>query len=252
MLNGPPSIIKATRRMVLPLLMLAWTTSVIGACSEVAPFVTPSPAAPVIVDAPSLPSQATMAKESRATADHTPTAALSPGPSTDLKRIPEPSATPTLASGSTEIPPSGCEATRVREQIFTGGRFSERPAHTVPPPDEELAKLQTLAVEVVNGHRRHRGLPPLRLSENPAALILAEDSLDSLRLAPKTSLGFTSAMLYNQFGGTGYVLAQGAINGYFTETALSRSLSEKQCSKRYASLVECKDANYSTTKSRLL
>ena len=33
---------------------------------------------------------------------------------------------------------------------------------------------------------------------------------------------------------------------------LSRSLSEKQCSKRYASLVECKDANYSTTKSRLL
>ena len=31
-----------------------------------------------------------------------------------------------------------------------------------------------------------------------------------------------------------------------------RSLSEKQCSKRYASLVECKDANYFTTKSRLL
>ena len=31
-----------------------------------------------------------------------------------------------------------------------------------------------------------------------------------------------------------------------------RSLSEKQCSKRYASLVECKDANYSTTRSRLL
>ena len=31
-----------------------------------------------------------------------------------------------------------------------------------------------------------------------------------------------------------------------------RSLSEKQCSKRYTSLVECKDANYSTTKSRLL
>ena len=30
-----------------------------------------------------------------------------------------------------------------------------------------------------------------------------------------------------------------------------RSLSEKQCSKRYASLVECKDANYSTT-TRLL
>ena len=33
---------------------------------------------------------------------------------------------------------------------------------------------------------------------------------------------------------------------------VARSLSEKQCSKRYASLVECKDANYSTTKSRLL
>ena len=32
----------------------------------------------------------------------------------------------------------------------------------------------------------------------------------------------------------------------------TRSLSEKQCSKRYASLVECKDANYSTTRSRLL
>ena len=33
---------------------------------------------------------------------------------------------------------------------------------------------------------------------------------------------------------------------------VARSLSEKQYSKRYASLVECKDANYSTTKSRLL
>ena len=32
----------------------------------------------------------------------------------------------------------------------------------------------------------------------------------------------------------------------------TRSLSEKQCSKRYASLVEYKDANYSTTKSSLL
>ena len=31
-----------------------------------------------------------------------------------------------------------------------------------------------------------------------------------------------------------------------------RSLSEKQCSKRYTSLVECKDANYPMTKSRLL
>ena len=35
-------------------------------------------------------------------------------------------------------------------------------------------------------------------------------------------------------------------------SAVARSLSEKQCSKRYASLVECKDAIYSTTKSRLL
>ena len=33
---------------------------------------------------------------------------------------------------------------------------------------------------------------------------------------------------------------------------IPRSLSEKQCSKRYASLVECKDTNYSTTKSSLL
>ena len=41
----------------------------------------------------------------------------------------------------------------------------------------------------------------------------------------------------------------GEISLFPTKT---RSLSEKQCSKRYASLVECKDANYSTTKSRLL
>ena len=33
---------------------------------------------------------------------------------------------------------------------------------------------------------------------------------------------------------------------------IARSLSEKQYSKRYASLVECKDVNNSTTKSRLL
>ena len=37
-----------------------------------------------------------------------------------------------------------------------------------------------------------------------------------------------------------------------SQRQIARSLSEKQCSKRYASLVECKDANYSTTKSRLL
>ena len=36
------------------------------------------------------------------------------------------------------------------------------------------------------------------------------------------------------------------------ESGCPRSLSEKQCSKRYASLVECKDATYSMTKSRLL
>ena len=36
------------------------------------------------------------------------------------------------------------------------------------------------------------------------------------------------------------------------KTTIARSLSEKQCSKRYASLVECKDTNYSTTKSSLL
>ena len=46
---------------------------------------------------------------------------------------------------------------------------------------------------------------------------------------------------------------------FWSITALSavlflaaRSLSEKQYSKRYASLVECKDVNNSTTKSRLL
>ena len=33
-------------------------------------------------------------------------------------------------------------------------------------------------------------------------------------------------------------------------TPIPRSLSEKQCSNRYTSLMECKDANYSTTKSK--
>ena len=37
-----------------------------------------------------------------------------------------------------------------------------------------------------------------------------------------------------------------------TYVGTTRSLSEKQCSKRYASLVECEDANYSMTKSSLL
>ena len=45
---------------------------------------------------------------------------------------------------------------------------------------------------------------------------------------------------------------KGGVYGARTWEAYARSLSEKQCSKRYASLVECKDANYSTTKSRLL
>ena len=38
----------------------------------------------------------------------------------------------------------------------------------------------------------------------------------------------------------------------FKACAFHRSLSEKQCSKRYASLGECKDANYSTSQSRVL
>ena len=41
-------------------------------------------------------------------------------------------------------------------------------------------------------------------------------------------------------------------NSSLAQDFAPRSLSEKQYSKRYASLVECKDANYSTTKSRLL
>ena len=44
---------------------------------------------------------------------------------------------------------------------------------------------------------------------------------------------------------------QMTLHGY-GHVVSARSLSEKQCSKRYTSLVECKDANYSTTKSILL
>ena len=45
---------------------------------------------------------------------------------------------------------------------------------------------------------------------------------------------------------------QQAVSGGGTPGASPRSLSEKQCSNRYASLMECKDANYSTTKPKLL
>ena len=51
---------------------------------------------------------------------------------------------------------------------------------------------------------------------------------------------------------SGLTEAQVDATRVLARTAPPRSLSEKQCSKRYASLVECKDANYSTTKSRLL
>jgi hypothetical protein len=42
------------------------------------------------------------------------------------------------------------------------------------------------------------------------------------------------------------------LRGGIEEGLGPRSLSEKQYSKRYASLVECKDVNNFTTKSRLL
>ena len=38
----------------------------------------------------------------------------------------------------------------------------------------------------------------------------------------------------------------------YRRLSLPRSPSEKQYAKRYTSLVECKDANYSTPKSRVL
>ena len=48
-------------------------------------------------------------------------------------------------------------------------------------------------------------------------------------------------------------LTDGIIRARYRESSSTpRSLSEKQYSKRYTSLVECKNANYSTTKSRLL
>ena len=70
-----------------------------------------------------------------------------------------------------------------------------------------------------------------------------------------TTTSYTVTGLTND---TTYAFKLRAINSVGNGVAVGplsgtpRSLSEKQCSKRYASLVECKDANYSTTKSRLL
>ena len=81
--------------------------------------------------------------------------------------------------------------------------------------------------------------------ESPEIVACSGKPVESLLLAyPSLTspYGAGSQPVVNMIGGNADVL---------TFQLNPRSLSEKPCYKRYTSLVECKDANYSTTKSRL-
>ena len=87
--------------------------------------------------------------------------------------------------------------------------------------DSTVSALQSYGLQIINRIRSKRGLPDLNLSSNEAAQVHAEDSLNSLQLLDRNSLGFTPEMSYNQLGGGGYVLGAAGISGYLTERDLA-------------------------------
>ena len=110
-----------------------------------------------------------------------------------------------------------------------------------------------------------------RLSEMRASCLASWQSPSSLiqcfhwdRLYSGMSAGIGATVIAREVVGVGLVVVSSWVDtvvdvsvedagvGVTVAVVDPRSLSEKQCSKRYASLVECKDANYSTTKPRLL
>ena len=102
--------------------------------------------------------------------------------------------------------------------------------------DEELAKLRTDKVGFVF---QAFNLLPNETAMTNVEVALRDQELSARDRQRKALEGLRVVGLENRVDRT-----PGQI--------FPRSLSEKQCSKRYTSLVECKDANYSTTKSRLL
>ena len=138
-------------------------------------------------------------------------------------------------------------------------------ANLVRAAEENTAKDAFHILAMMRNHRQHTSDAPTRESVAGGAtqpMAEMDHSMDSAATATgdRTTMPAHDAptMAPEEHGAMpGHVAMSMAGAESMTDqnpeaAQQSRSLSEKQCSKRYASLVECKDANYSTTKSRLL
>ena len=113
--------------------------------------------------------------------------------------------------------------------------YSSLPESLVAEPlfsDQVLRDFRKQALEQINDLRVDNGLYPLKLGNNKAAQLHAEDSLDKLYLSQWTSQGLTSDMLYTQLGGTGYVSWRGLWSGYLTGEKIAECQSPRVICQR--------------------
>lgn len=77
-----------------------------------------------------------------------------------------------------------------------------------------LDQLYNVALDAINDHRTAMGRAPVRLSDNVAAQIHAQDVLEQLTISHYMSNGEKPYMTYSMTGGAGYVAQNVAFGGY--------------------------------------
>ena len=77
-----------------------------------------------------------------------------------------------------------------------------------------LDRLYNVALDAINDHRTEMGREPVRLSDNVAAQIHAQDVLKKLAISHYMSNGEKPYMTYSMTGGVGYVAQNVAFGGY--------------------------------------
>ena len=84
----------------------------------------------------------------------------------------------------------------------------------IQDPAQRHLKLKQLMLRLTNQHRAHSGVPPVRLGQNPAAQIHAEEALKGCYTAHWDRWGLKPNHRYTMMGGTGADSENGAGSSY--------------------------------------
>lgn len=126
-----------------------------------------------------------------------------------------PGGPPPPVDGISPVQPPGGKIERVRDDAPP--RDSEAAgslAADIHGKHASLGLLYGRALDAINSHRMEMGREPVRLSDNAAAQIHAQDVLEQLSLSHYMSSGEKPYMTYSMTGGAGYVAQNAAFVGY--------------------------------------